>query len=75
MDEFMFRIFLGRCREVQEATSYLEIMNYSDPFYNAAEEHPLTADEFENFLHSRGAFAAPMKMKPDTKLQSGMRLV
>jgi hypothetical protein len=29
MDEFMFRIFVGRCREVQEATSYLEVMNYS----------------------------------------------
>ncbi|KAH7354331.1 hypothetical protein B0T11DRAFT_126782 [Plectosphaerella cucumerina] len=75
MDEFMFRIFVGRCREVQEATSYLEVMNYSDEFYNSVEEHPLTDDEFENFLHARGAFAPPMKMKPDTKLHSGMRLV
>ena len=29
MDEYLFRQFLDECREVSEATSYVEILNYS----------------------------------------------
>lgn len=90
----MFRFYVDECRAVEEATSYMEIFNYSvrsvlffntffypyrgnwlqkmqlgsltgvewklekltslqDPFYNSCEEHPLTDDEFDNFLHRR----------------------
>ncbi|CRK34758.1 hypothetical protein VD0004_g8491 [Verticillium dahliae] len=75
MDDYMFKFFVDECKEVHEATSYLEVLNYSDTFYNCVEEHPLTSDEFENYLNERGAFRAPDKMKPDTKRQSAMRLV
>ncbi|RFU33233.1 hypothetical protein B7463_g3112, partial [Scytalidium lignicola] len=59
MDDYMFRTNVDRCISVYEATSYLEIFSYSDPQYNTVEEHPLTPDEFENFLNRRGAFAPP----------------
>lgn len=29
MDEYMFRIFLSKCREATETTHYVEVMNYS----------------------------------------------
>ena len=29
MDEYLFRQFVDECREVSEATSYVEILNYS----------------------------------------------
>lgn len=29
MDEYLFRHFVDNCREVEEATSYVEILNYS----------------------------------------------
>ncbi|PNY27947.1 Uncharacterized protein TCAP_02130 [Tolypocladium capitatum] len=75
MDDYMFRFYVDECRVVDEATSYLEIFNYSDPFYNSCEEHPLTEDEFDNFLHQRGAFAPPHRMREGTELLSGIRLV
>ncbi|KAF5130063.1 hypothetical protein E5D57_006398 [Metarhizium anisopliae] len=53
MDDYMFRFYVDECRTVEEATSYLEILNYSDPFYNSCEEHALTEDEFDNFLYRR----------------------
>lgn len=53
----------------------MEILNYSDPFYNSCEEHALTCDEFENFLLRRGAFATPDNMRKGTKLLSGVRLI
>lgn len=62
------------CETVEERTTYLEILNYSDPAYNVCEEHPLTDDEFENFLNQRGAFATP-KMAEGVKFQDGMRLI
>jgi Mg2+ and Co2+ transporter CorA len=75
MDDYMFRHFVNECRTVDEATTYLEIFNYSNPLYNSCEEHPLTMDEFDNFLHRRGAFEAPREMKPGTRLLSGLRLI
>ena len=74
MDDYMFNIHVNGCKYVPEATSYLEIFNYSvgtsinhasadfililikwsqDPALNSVEEHPLTPDEFENFLNQR----------------------
>ncbi|CAM1505370.1 Fc.00g110070.m01.CDS01 [Cosmosporella sp. VM-42] len=75
MDDYMFRYYVNECRTVQEATSYVEIFNYSDPFYNSSEEHPLTDDEFDNFLRRRGAFEPPDNMQDGTKLLSGIRLI
>ncbi|KZL83830.1 hypothetical protein CI238_09876 [Colletotrichum incanum] len=74
MDDYMFRDHVSKCRQVSEATHYVEILNYSDPFYNSSEEHPLTMDEFDNFLHRRGAFE-PAKVKEGVKLVNGIRLV
>ncbi|KAM0134367.1 hypothetical protein ACHAO1_005763 [Botrytis cinerea] len=55
----MFTSNVARCRNVIEHTTYLEMVSYSDPTLNSIEEHPLTPDEFENFLNRRGAFAPP----------------
>ncbi|KAK5664127.1 hypothetical protein OQA88_342 [Cercophora sp. LCS_1] len=78
MDDYMFRSYVKDCTCVTEATSYLEILNYSDPALNALEEHRFRLDElpdeFNNFLHRRGAFAPP-KLKNGKKLVSGMRLI
>ncbi|KAL7960782.1 hypothetical protein V8C34DRAFT_275703 [Trichoderma compactum] len=75
MDEYMFKFFVDECRVVEEKTSYVEIFNYSDAFYNSVEEHPLPMSEFENFLNRRGAFEPPQKMREGTKLLSGIRLI
>ncbi|OAA34448.1 Mg2+ transporter protein, CorA-like/Zinc transport protein ZntB [Metarhizium rileyi] len=75
MDDYMFRSYVEECRSVEEATNYVEIFNYSDPFYNSCEEHSLTEDEFHNFLHRRGAFSPPETMREGTRLLSGMRLI
>lgn len=69
MDDYMFKANVDRCRNVVEATTYLELFSYSvwgqlkrrvweliclqDPKYNSVEEHPLTFDEFDNYLHRR----------------------
>ncbi|OHF00152.1 hypothetical protein CORC01_04560 [Colletotrichum orchidophilum] len=74
MDDYMFREHVSKCRQVAEATHYVEILNYSDPFYNSCEEHPLTMDEFDNFLNRRGAFEPP-KLREGVKLLNGIRLV
>ncbi|KAH8673639.1 hypothetical protein BX600DRAFT_211125 [Xylariales sp. PMI_506] len=74
MDDYLFRTLVNICSTVEESTSYLEILNYSNPRFNSNEEHPLTPDEFENFLHRRGAFA-PAKLPEGVKLREGLRLV
>lgn len=56
----MFKANVDRCSVVYESTTYLEIVSYSDPARNTVEEHPLTPDEFDNFLNRRGAFAPPL---------------
>ncbi|KAH6998699.1 hypothetical protein BKA56DRAFT_665262 [Ilyonectria sp. MPI-CAGE-AT-0026] len=75
MDDYMFRYYVDECRVVKEDTHYLEIFNYSDPFYNSSEEHPLPDDEFDNFLHRRGVFAPPDRQRQGTQLLSGVRLI
>ncbi|KAI8677203.1 hypothetical protein LRP88_09769 [Fusarium phalaenopsidis] len=75
MDDYMFRYYVNECRTVYEDTGYVEIFNYSDPFYNSCEEHPLPDDEFDNFLRRRGAFAPPDNLRHGTKLLSGVRLI
>ncbi|CEI39357.1 hypothetical protein FVEN_g10380 [Fusarium venenatum] len=75
MEDYLFRHYVDQCRVVKEETSYVEIFNYSDPFYNVCEEHPLPDDEFHNFVNQTGAFAPPENLKPDTKLLSGVRLI
>lgn len=52
-----------------------EAYEQQDPFYNSCEEHLLTEDEFDNFLHRRGAFAPSQEMKEGCQLLSGIRLV
>ncbi|KAF5026074.1 hypothetical protein F66182_1866 [Fusarium sp. NRRL 66182] len=75
MDDFLFRHYVDQCRVVKEETSYVEIFNYSDPFYNVCEEHPLTDDEFDNFIRRRGAFEPQDHLQHGTKLLSGVRLI
>ncbi|KAM0343276.1 hypothetical protein ACHAPU_008726 [Fusarium lateritium] len=75
MDDYLFRYYVEQCRVVKEDTSYVELFNYSDPFYNVCEEHPLPDDEFDNFIHQRGAFSPPQNMRSGAKLLSGIRLV
>ncbi|KAL6924533.1 hypothetical protein ACHAPO_003753 [Fusarium lateritium] len=75
MEDYLFRHYVDQCRVVKEETSYVEIFNYSDPFYNVCEEHPLPDDEFHNFVNQTGAFAPPENLRPDTKLLSGVRLI
>ncbi|KAI9048895.1 hypothetical protein LZ554_006749 [Drepanopeziza brunnea f. sp. 'monogermtubi'] len=74
MDDYMFKANVDRCKNVVEATTYLEIFSYSDPKLNSVEEHPLTPDEFENYLHRRGAFTPPT-LPPGVVQLAGMRLV
>ncbi|KAI0593954.1 hypothetical protein F4775DRAFT_575960 [Biscogniauxia sp. FL1348] len=73
MDDYLFDYHVKSCKTVSEKTSYLEIFNYSDGS-NTCEEHPLTLDEFDNFLGRRGAFSPP-KLGEGVKLLNGMRLV
>ncbi|KAK0748624.1 hypothetical protein B0T21DRAFT_389452 [Apiosordaria backusii] len=78
MDDYMFKTYVAECKVAQEATSYLEIFNYTDPSLNTVEEHRFRLDElpdeFGNFCHRRGAFAPP-KLKPGVELVSGIRLI
>ncbi|RDL40541.1 Uncharacterized protein BP5553_00520 [Venustampulla echinocandica] len=74
MDDYLFTANVDRCKNVQEATTYLEIFSYSDSQYNSVEEHPLTADEFDNYLHRRGAFAPPTLPQGVTQI-AGLRLI
>ncbi|KAK7740571.1 hypothetical protein SLS53_005416 [Cytospora paraplurivora] len=74
MDDYFFKGHVKGCKNVVEDTSYLEIFNYSDPKYNSVEQHPLTMDEFDNFLQRKGAFAVP-KEKQGLKLINGCRIV
>ncbi|CAP68927.1 uncharacterized protein PODANS_7_8880 [Podospora anserina S mat+] len=78
MDDYMFKSYVADCKVAQEATSYLEIFNYSDPTLSTVEEHRFRLDElpdeFGNFCHRRGAFAPP-KLKPGVSLLSGIRLI
>ncbi|PMD36553.1 hypothetical protein L207DRAFT_515075 [Hyaloscypha variabilis F] len=74
MDDYLFEANVSRCKHVTELTTYLEIFSYSDPSYNSVEEHPLTPDEFDNYLHRRGAFAPP-KLPAGVVQLSCIRLV
>ncbi|GAP87538.1 putative Mg2+ transporter -like Zinc transport protein [Rosellinia necatrix] len=74
MDDYLFDSNVNACKVVHEKTHYLEIFNYSDASLNSSEDHPLTPDEFENFLDRRGAFAPP-DLRHDVKLLDGIRLV
>ncbi|KAE8444945.1 hypothetical protein EG329_014072 [Mollisiaceae sp. DMI_Dod_QoI] len=47
---------------------------YSDPSWNFIEEHNLTPDEFENFLHRRGAFSKPC-LPDGVSMVSELRLI
>ncbi|KAK4223716.1 hypothetical protein QBC38DRAFT_512226 [Podospora fimiseda] len=79
MDDYMFRQYVDECKFVEEATSYLEIFNYTEPSCNTVEEHRFRLDElpdeFGNFLHRRGAFAPAEKLPAGVKLVSGIRLI
>ncbi|KAI1824931.1 hypothetical protein F4861DRAFT_225338 [Xylaria intraflava] len=74
MDNYLFDAHVDACKVVPEKSQYLEIFNYSDESLNSCENHPLTPDEFENFLDRRGAFAPP-ELKDGVQLVDGLRLV
>ncbi|KAJ2989445.1 hypothetical protein NUW58_g3461 [Xylaria curta] len=52
----------------------MRLISPSDASFNTCEDHPLTPDEFQNFLDRRGAFAPP-KLRNDVELLDGIRLV
>ncbi|KAI0166171.1 hypothetical protein GGR57DRAFT_445686 [Xylariaceae sp. FL1272] len=74
MDDYLFDLNVGNCRSFVEPIRYLEVFNYSDESYNSNETHPLTPDEFDNFLERRGAFEPP-RLRDDVKLRDGIRLI
>ncbi|KAI0011804.1 hypothetical protein F4779DRAFT_158639 [Xylariaceae sp. FL0662B] len=75
MDDYLFRYNVEQCATVEEKTSYVQILNYSDPALNICEEYSISmADDFDNFLHGRGIFTPP-KLKDGVKLLDGMRLI
>ncbi|KAK2070167.1 hypothetical protein P8C59_004686 [Phyllachora maydis] len=74
MDDYMFRAYVAQSEKVVEETRYLEILNYSNPTFNSVEEHPLSLDEFDNFLHRRGAFTPP-RLPAGVRLVHGVRMV
>ncbi|KAI1168646.1 hypothetical protein F5B18DRAFT_595945 [Nemania serpens] len=74
MDDYLFDSNVKACAVVQEKSHYIEVFNYSDASYNSCEDHPLTDDEFENFLSRRGAFEPP-KLKNGVQVVDGIRLV
>ncbi|KAI1313556.1 hypothetical protein F5Y03DRAFT_381135 [Xylaria venustula] len=73
MDDYWFDFHVKACKVVSEKTNYLEIFNYSDGSFTC-EDHPLTPDEFENFLDRRGAFEPP-KLNNGVQLLDGIRLI
>ncbi|KAI0914477.1 hypothetical protein F4824DRAFT_472126 [Ustulina deusta] len=73
MDDYLFNSNVEACKVVTEKTHYLEIFNYSDGS-SSCEDHPLTPDEFENFLECRGAFEPP-KLNNGVRLLEGIRLI
>ncbi|KAE8448143.1 hypothetical protein EG329_009747 [Mollisiaceae sp. DMI_Dod_QoI] len=70
----MFKANVDRCTVVYEPTRYLEIVSYSDPTLNTVEEHSLTPDEFNNFLHRRHAFAPPT-LRPGVTQTACIRMI
>ncbi|KAF4626992.1 hypothetical protein G7Y89_g11165 [Cudoniella acicularis] len=63
-DENFFEAFGHRVKNTFE----------TDPSYNSVEEHPLTPDEFENYLHRRGVFAPPI-LPVGVKRKACLRLI
>ncbi|RYO84304.1 hypothetical protein DL763_007512 [Monosporascus cannonballus] len=74
MDEFLFNEQLGLSRIIPEATHYLEILNYSHPDMNRSEWHPLSSEDFDNFLARKGVFAPP-ELENGVTFTGGLRLV
>ncbi|KAF6811975.1 hypothetical protein CSOJ01_05413 [Colletotrichum sojae] len=74
LDECLFEETVNWCKVVKEQTHYVEIFDYSDPLYNSCEENPLAMDQFDDFLHSRGAFEM-YKVPESVHLVSGLRLI
>ncbi|KAG9236685.1 hypothetical protein BJ875DRAFT_371599 [Amylocarpus encephaloides] len=74
MDDYMFQVNVNSCHSVVEETKSLEIFSYSDPTRNTVEEYKLTDDDFDNYLHQKGAFAPPLLPEGVTRTAS-MRLI
>ncbi|PKS10220.1 hypothetical protein jhhlp_001970 [Lomentospora prolificans] len=74
MDDYLFDQFVSQCKFYLEDTHYLEILNYSVTTYNTCEQHPLSSDEFDNFIYRRGAFEAP-SLRQGIQCTSGLRLI
>ncbi|KAF4973307.1 hypothetical protein FSARC_382 [Fusarium sarcochroum] len=75
MDEFLFQTNLESHKVSEEAKSYLELLNYSDPTLNTYDRHLLSsADDFNNFLIRRGVFSR-RQIKDDGCCTGGFRLV
>ncbi|KAJ3499516.1 hypothetical protein NLG97_g265 [Lecanicillium saksenae] len=76
MDDHIFEQSLNEVRTVSDSASLRTRtdLEMQTPSYNINEEHSLLADEFENFLHQRGAYMPP-DVPQEVQLISGIRLV
>ncbi|KAK7983568.1 hypothetical protein PG989_010970 [Apiospora arundinis] len=73
-DQYFFAKKFDKMQVVEEATTYLEILNYTDG-NSLVESHPLKlGDDFNNFLARQGIFEAPL-VSSDTRFVDGIRLV
>ncbi|KAI1852091.1 hypothetical protein JX266_002944 [Neoarthrinium moseri] len=73
MDECLFSQQLNYLRYIPEATSYLEILNYSDVAQNTYKA-PDASNDFDQYLDRRGVFRPP-ELPEGVLLTSGLRLV
>uniref|UniRef100_A0A0B7K3W5 C2H2-type domain-containing protein n=1 Tax=Bionectria ochroleuca TaxID=29856 RepID=A0A0B7K3W5_BIOOC len=75
MENHMFDSFLEHCQEFPQASTGLEIFNYTDPAYNSCERYDLFSRNLSEFLHRRGAFKPPVPLGNNVKCIGGLRLM
>ncbi|KAI1156598.1 hypothetical protein F4825DRAFT_403341 [Nemania diffusa] len=74
MEEYLFSEYLATLRAFPEPTSYLEVLNYSDPRHCSAKTRPLSREDFDNFLDRKGSFS-PAGGDANSSFLNGIRLV
>ncbi|KAK4226558.1 hypothetical protein QBC38DRAFT_221177 [Podospora fimiseda] len=74
MDNSIFRDYLAKFEVVQEATTCLEVLNYTDSSFNSYNEQSLPEACIPDFVHKRGKFSSP-KLPDGVKPTSALRLI
>ncbi|KAK7962039.1 uncharacterized protein PG986_002864 [Apiospora aurea] len=73
-DRYFFNRKFEEMQVVKEATTYLEILNYTDGRSLVESQALALGDDFYNFLTQEGVFAAP-QVTTDVELIDGIRLI